>query len=286
VEIDRHHLPEDPRVLQQMVVGLLAERDSQEQRLRQVHHLLEQLLRARYGPRRERVSENQLFLFAMTILSAQPQTPPAPEKSATHSNRRPGHGRQRLPRTLERRRVVYDLGEQERQCPQCQGELRHIGEEVSERLEYVPASFQVIEEACQKYACAQGCTVVTAPKPMQPIEKGLAGPGLLAQVAVSKYGDHLPLHRQEAIFERHGVELSRQTLSGWMRQCAELVRPLCEEMKQRVLARIIHVLEDTKSLLWYKHVVETMFEATKEAFAWPSIPRHSVCCSPIFSPSR
>lgn len=198
MEIDRHHLPEDPRVLQQMVVGLLAERDSQEQRLRQVQHLLEQLLRARYGPRRERVSEHQLFLFAVTILSARPQTPPAPEKSETPSTPRPGHGRQRLPQTLERRRVVYDLGEQERQCPQCQGELRRIGEEISERLEYVPASFQVIEEACQKYACAQGCTVVTAPKPMQPIEKGLAGPGLLAQVAVSKYSDHrVPrTHRQ------------------------------------------------------------------------------------------
>jgi len=196
VEIDRQRLPEDPKVLQQMVVGLLAERDSQEQRLRQVQHLLEQLLRARYGARRERVSEHQLFLFAVTILSAQPQTPPASEKSKNRSTPRSGHGRQRLPPTLERRRVVYDLGEQERQCPQCQGDLRPIGEEVSERLEYVPASLEVIEEACQKYACAQGCTVVTATKPMQPIEKGLAGPGLLAQVAVSKYGDHLPLNRR------------------------------------------------------------------------------------------
>jgi transposase len=245
VEIDRQHLPEDPRVLQQMVAGLLAERESQEQRLRQVQHLLEQLLRARYGPRRERVSEHQLFLFAVTILSAQPQTSPAPEKPKNRSTPRSGHGRQRLPPTLERRRVVYDLGEQERQCPQCQGELRPIGEEISERLEYVPASLQVIEEACQKYACPQGCTVVTAAKPMQPIEKGLAGPGLLAQVAVSKYGDHLPLHRQESIFERHGVELSRQTLSGWMRQCAELVRPLCEEMKQRVLRSKVVQTDDT-----------------------------------------
>lgn len=199
MEIDRHHLPEDPRVLQQMVVGLLEERDSQAQRLRQVQHLLEQLLRARYGPRREQVSENQLFLFAVTILSARAQTPPAPENPETRSTPRPGHGRQRLPQTLERRRVVYDLGEQERQCPQCQGELRHIGEEISERLEYVPASLQMIEEACQKYACPQGCTVVTAAKPMQPIEKGLPWPGLLAQVAVSKYGDHrVPRrHRQQ-----------------------------------------------------------------------------------------
>src|ERR1019366_5424349 len=129
---------------------------------------------------------------------------PRPEKTKNRSTPRSGHGRQRLPPTLERRRVVYDLGEQERQCPQCQGELRRIGEEISERLEHVPASLQVIEEACQKYACTKGCTVVTAAKPMQPIEKGLAGPGLLAQGAVNKFSDHLPPHRQEAIFARHG----------------------------------------------------------------------------------
>ena len=119
-----------------------------------------------------------------------------------------------MPQSLERRRVVYDLPEQERQCPQCQCALRHIGEEISERLEYVPASLQVIEEVCHKYACPKGCTVVTAEKPMAPIDKGLPGPGLLAHVAVSKYGDHLPLYRQESIFARQGVELSRQTMCG------------------------------------------------------------------------
>ena len=82
----------------------------------------------------------------------------------------------------------------------------------------MPASLDVIEEACQKYACPKGCTVVTAEKPAAPIEKGLAGPGLLAHVAVSKYGDHLPLHRQESIFARQGVELSRQTMCDWMRR--------------------------------------------------------------------
>jgi transposase len=141
--------------------------------------------------------------------------------------------------------VVFDLGEDERRCPQCQGELRHIGEEVSERLEYVPASLYVIEEACQKYACGQGCTVVTAQKPMQPIEKGLPGPGLLAQVAVSKHADHLPLYRLEGIFERHGVTLSRQTMCDWMRRCAQLVNPLFDLMKQRVLKSKVMQTDDT-----------------------------------------
>jgi len=208
-------------------------------------HLVEQLLRYRYGPKRERVSENQLFLFAATLLSAGEENAPATEKSEKSPPPRAGHGRQRLPRTLERRRVVYDLGEGDRRCPQCQDELKPIGEEVSERLEYVPASLYVIQEACQKYACRQGCTVVTAPKPMQPIEKGLPGPGLLAHVAISKYGDHLPLYRQRGIFQRQGVELSRQTLCDWMRRCAQLVSPLWELMKRQGLKSKVMQTDDT-----------------------------------------
>jgi len=120
-----------------------------------------------------------------------------------------------------------------------------MGEDVSERLEYVPPSLVVIEEVCQKYACVKGCTVVTAAKPMAPIEKGLPGPGLLAQVAVSKYGDHLPLHRQADIFGRQGVEISRQTMCDWMRAGADLARPLYVLMKQRVLGSKALQTDDT-----------------------------------------
>jgi len=87
--------------------------------------------------------------------------------------------------------------------------------------------------------------VVTAQKPPAPVEKGLAGPGLLAHVAVSKFGDHLPLHRQEAIFARQGVHLSRQTMRDWMWQCAELVSPLADLMKVRVLSSKVVQTDDT-----------------------------------------
>jgi hypothetical protein len=190
MDADPNQLPSDVGALRQMVIGLLAELDAKDRRLQQVQHWLEQLLRHRYGQKRERVDENQLFLFAAELAHAGKEAPPAPQTEATSaesgSSKSKGHGRQALPKSLERRRVVYDLNEHERQCPQCQGELKRIGEEIRERLEYVPASFHVIEEACQKYACVKGCTVVTAAKPMAPIEKGLPGPGLLAQVAVSK----------------------------------------------------------------------------------------------------
>lgn len=130
-----------------MVVGLLERLDAQERRLRQVQHWLEQLLRWRYGQKRERVDENQLFLFAVEIAGTGQELPADPPSGAPKSKPQ-GHGRQRLPQSLERRRVVYDLAEEERHCPECRGELRPIGEQVSERLEHVPASFYVIEEAC------------------------------------------------------------------------------------------------------------------------------------------
>ena len=251
MEINANQLPSDPAALRQMVVGLLGEAAERERKLRQLQHWVEQLLRARYGPSRERVDENQLFLFAAEIMARGGKTPPAagegeaPPPKSKSTPQRPGHGRGELPKSLQRQRVVHDLGEQERHCPQCQGELKRIGEEVSERLEYVPASLVVIEEVCQKYACVKGCTVVTAAKPMAPIEKGLPGPGLLAQVAVSKYGDHLPLHRQADIFHRQGVELSRQTMCDWMRACADLVSPLYELMKRQVLGSKAVQTDDT-----------------------------------------
>jgi len=251
VAIDPKQLPNDPAALRQMVMSLLEEVETKDRRLRQLQHWVEQLLRARYGPRRERVSENQLFLFAVALVSAgreapsEPEAPAAPEKASEGAEKRKGHGRGALPKSLRRQRVVHDLAEDQGQCPQCQGDLKRIGEEVSERLEYVPASLVVIQDACQKYACAKGCTVVTAQKPMAPIEKGLPGPGLLAHVVVSKYGDHLPLHRQEEIFQRQGVELSRQTMCDWMRACADLASPLYELMKQQVLGSKAMQTDDT-----------------------------------------
>jgi len=245
MKIDRENLPKDINECHALIAGLVDELDVKERRLGRVLHQLEKLLRWRYGPKRERADPNQLFLFAVALVETgrdiEASRAEAPRKKPRHAP----HGRQRLPEHLERRRVVHDLAPEERQCPECRRALRHIGEEVSERLEYVPASWFVIEEACRKYACPRGCTVVTASKPMQPIEKGLAGPGVLAHVAVSKYADHQPLHRQEVMFKRQGIRLSRSTLCDWMRLSAELVNPLFEEMKRRVLTSKVMQTDDT-----------------------------------------
>jgi transposase len=243
MKIEANNLPGDVVGCHALIAELVRELDVRDRRLRQLQHQVEQLLRWRYGQKRERVDENQLFFEALAAIQAEVRVPPANEEPAAQTapveeksvKRHTPHGRGRLPKNLERRRVVYDLTAEQQHCPHCAETMRHIGEEVSERLEYVPASLYVIEEVTQTYACPKGCTVVTAGKPMAPIEKGLPGPGLLAHVAVSKYADHLPLARQEGMFRRQGVELARSTLCDWMRRGAELLDPLYRLMQQHVL---------------------------------------------------
>lgn len=121
-------------------------------------------------------------------------------------------------------------------CPDCGGALKKLGEDVSEVLEYVPASFRVIRHIRPKLACAACDIIVQAAAPSRPIARGLAGPGLLAHVLVAKYCDHLPLYRQSGIYAREGVKLERSTLADWVGQCSALMRPLVAALQRHVLA--------------------------------------------------
>jgi transposase len=121
-------------------------------------------------------------------------------------------------------------------CPDCGGELKPLGEDVSEILEYVPERFKVIRQVRPKLACA-GCErIVQAAAPSRPIERGVAGPGLLAHVLVSKYCDHLPLYRQSEIYAREGVELERSTLADWVGGTSRLLAPLVEALRRHVMS--------------------------------------------------
>ena len=120
-------------------------------------------------------------------------------------------------------------------CPDCGGRLRLLGEDVSEILEYVPARFKVIRQVRPKLSCS-GCErIVQEPAPSRPIDRGLAGPALLAHVLVSKYADHLPLYRQSEIYEREGVELDRSTLADWVGGASRVLAPLVEATRRYVL---------------------------------------------------
>jgi transposase len=121
-------------------------------------------------------------------------------------------------------------------CPDCGGKLQQLGEDVSEMLEYVPEHFQVIRQVRPKLACADCDRILQAEAPSRPIERGMAGPGLVAHVLVSKYCDHLPLYRQAEMYAREGVELDRSTMADWVGGASQLLKPLVEELRQHVLA--------------------------------------------------
>src|SRR5215472_13311825 len=138
-------------------------------------------------------------------------------------------GRRPLPEHLPRQTQTHEV--KHSACPDCGGELRKLGEDVSEILEYVPECFRVIRHVRPKLSCRHCERIVQAAAPSRPIARGLAGPGLLAHVLISKYADHLPLYRQCEIYERQGVELERSTLADWVAGCSKLLDPLVEALR-------------------------------------------------------
>ena len=242
--------------------------EKQLQKLAVVELQLARLLRRQYGPQQERIDPGQLTLFTEEELvdlaqqleagvadSVSPDDGSADDKSATDEpaaeepgtkTKRKGHGRRPLPAHLPRETVIHQLTDVERLCPCCGRPRTEIGREVSEQLEYIPAQLKVLRHERVRYAC-HACEehVTTAPKPPQPIDKGLPGPGLLAYVTLSKYGDYLPLYRLEDILSRHGILLRRSTLCGWIASVADLLGPLYDLMCQRVRrSHVIHT-DDT-----------------------------------------
>lgn len=245
-------LPDDLAHCQQMILELVAALRELRQDKEQLQHRLDQLLRRLYGPRAEKFDPNQPWLFpelsAAATAAAEPATmaEATPAEVSTAARKKNGHGRRRLPDNLPRIRQTHDLSEAECACPECGSARLKIGEEISEQLDYQPASLFVIEHVCCTYACPKcQSNVTTADKPAQPIDKGLPGPGLLAQVITSKYDDHLPLYRLERIFERHGLKLPRSSTCDWMARCAELLLSLYLLMKIDVLRSRVINTDDT-----------------------------------------
>jgi transposase len=247
-------LPDDLESAHRLIRELLATLLQKTYLTEQLQRQLEQLLRQIYGKKSEKLDPNQLLLFAREFLEAstlEPEATPEPETipepaPAPAKRSSPGHGRKRLPAHLLRKPVVHDVPLEERACPDCGVERRRIGEEVREQLEYVPASMIVLQHIRPKYACQSCCAnIVIAERLPEPIEKGLPGPGLMAQVVVSKYADHLPLYRQEGIFKRFGVDLSRSTMCDWMAAAADLLAPIVRAMLKRVLLSEVIQTDDT-----------------------------------------
>jgi transposase len=243
-------------------------------KISQMEHQLQQLLRRLYGRSSEKIDPRQMALFAELLKQLEAQNPPVsepPVAPAAPSTDRKGHGRRRLPADLPRERVIHDLPEEEKPCPCCGTPRTLIGEETSEQLDYVPAQVKVIEHVRLKYICKEceknvaegGSHIVTAEKPLSPIEKSLAAPGLIAHLIVSRFADHLPYYRLERILRRHGIELARSTQSDIAAQAAQALLPLHKLAIEDLLAsRIIHT-DDTPV-----DVLEPRSGKTREGRFW------------------
>jgi transposase len=246
-------LPDDVEALKTLVVDQAARNEQltqENQRYQsQVHLLQEQLnlaLAKRFASRSEQLSPDQIRLFDEAESTSTPVVDMDPEETVEVSPHRRSKGtRKPLPERLPRIDVVHELPENERNCDHDGQMLKEINEVVSEQLDIVPATIQVIRHIRKQYACDCGQCIKTAPLPAQPIPKSMASPGLLAHITVSKYVDALPLYRQEAILKRIGIELPRSTLANWMIRAGTLVQPLINLMRDRLLDYDVIQMDET-----------------------------------------
>ncbi len=201
------------------------------------------LQRMQFGTSSERITRHidQLELRLEDLETHRAEKPATAVSSLVVPMRKPT--RQSLPESLPRE--TETLEPEEKACPDCGGGLSHLGEDVAETLEFVPSRFKVIRTVRPKLSCNRCDTIVQFPAPHRPIARGMAGPGLLAHVLVSKYADHLPLYRQSEIYHREGIELDRSTLADWVGGASQTLEPLIDAIQRYVLeAKKLHA-DDT-----------------------------------------
>ena len=242
MDIDLAHLPTDTATLQALVLSLASEVKAKGLKIAQLEVRIAKLKRLQFGQSSEKLAhEIEQLELELDELHEDEAAQAAERPSAVQAligkpARRP------LPPHLPREDEVH---EPSCTCPNCGGQMRKLGEDVTEVLEYVPASFKVIRHVRPKLSCRVCETIVQAPMPSLPIERGRPGPGLLAHVLVAKYADHLPLYRQSGIYAREGVDLERSTLADWVGRSAALLDPLVAALRKDILASDLLHGDDT-----------------------------------------
>ena len=211
---------------------------SQKLELEKLRFEIATLKRMKFGRSSEQLDQQliQMQLTLEDLESSLAQKPEAVRPAPKEPPQKPV--RQALPEHLPRAEIVHETA---CACPACGGELRHLGEDVSEMLEYVPERYQVIRHVRPKFSCRDCQKIVQAAAPSRPIARGLAGPGFLAHVLVAKYADHLPLYRQSQMYARDGLHLDRSTLADWVGGASALLEPLADALRRYVLgAKKLH----------------------------------------------
>lgn len=242
MRLDLDNLPSDTALLHQLVRDMAAVVTTREDEIERLQTIIKKLQRMQFGRRSERLDPDQLALGLEDIDADIGRIEESrPVIVAATAELRPH--RKPLPDHLPREDVLIDTAHDA--CPCCGGALHGIGESVSEMLDWVPAQLRVVRITRPKYACRACGTVAQAPAPERPIAGGLATPALLAQVLVSKYCDHTPLYRQSQIFARHGVDLARSTLAGWVGGACWWLEALHEKLAADVFASDHLFADDT-----------------------------------------
>ncbi len=221
----------------------------------------------RFAPKSEKLPAEQGWLFNEAEVEAERAgaEDEAPEIIVPEHARRRG-GRRPLPSHLPVREVLHDLPEDEKTCPHDpRHTLSEIGRETSDQLQFIPARVEVVRHVRPKYACPR-CKegVRIAPMPKLPVPKSIATPSLLAQVATTKYVDGVPLYRQEKIFARLGVDLSRATLAHWMVKMGELVEPLTRRIHAAILEGALVQSDETP----FQVLKEPGKRAESQSYLW------------------
>ena len=257
-------LRQENEKLRAEVAHLRLERDALVQRLKAE-------LKKRYGRQSERFDGQGLlpFMEDESVPPAPPHIDEAPDEeyeTVRRKKKKRSRGAPRFPDDLQRRRVHVEPSAEEAICPCCGKTRIQIGEDVTEELDYVPASFEIVEYVRPRLVCPdhEEAGVTIPDLPPRPIEKGMAGPGLLAQVVTAKYRDHLPLYRQSGIYKRSGVEISDSTMGDWIRDMAHLLSPIVAEMKRQALTTGYVASDDTRITI----LDRTHHKGSRKGYLW------------------
>ena len=233
----KDQLPDDIETLKRLVIEQASALHSERLLVEKLKLQIARLRRMQFGRSSERhdaqIAQLELIVEELeSNLPPQDETAPSepagePDKTKNQAARKPLPDH--LPRETEEQAPACG-------CPHCGSVLRRMGEDVSEHIEYIPEHFKVVRTVRPKMSCPKCSAVVQAPAPSRPIPKSIAGAGLLAHVAVSKFLDHLPLYRQSEIYARQGLDLQRSTMAGWIGAISKLVEPLVDELGRYVVA--------------------------------------------------
>jgi transposase len=233
--------------LKELVIAQHQQLTSRDEEIERLKLLIAKLRRMQFGRKSEKldweIEQLELKLDELEASRAEQAAACPSPLAASDVNRATKRARQPLPAHLPRE--THKILPKQKICPDCSGMLKPLGEDVSEILEYVPEHFKVIRQVRAKLACARCDKIVQAEAPSRPIERGIAGPGLLAHVLVSKYADHLPLYRQAEIYARDGVALDRSTMAEWVGGCSRLLQPLVEALRRHVMSAAKLHTDDT-----------------------------------------